>query len=54
MQQKAADIERRLAEIQEQRQAGMITDDEAMQAVAALDAERRAVMEMGEGGTPPQ
>ena len=54
MQEKAADIERRLAEIQEQRQSGAITEDEAMNAIAQLDAERREVMRMGEGDPPPQ
>jgi hypothetical protein len=51
MQEKAAEIERRFAEIQEQRSSGQITDQEAMDAITQLDNERRELIALGEGGT---
>ena len=48
MQEKAAEIDRRFAEIQEQVNSGQMTPDQAAEAVAQLDQERREVMAMGE------
>ena len=50
MQEKAAELERRLAEIQEQRASGQITEQQAMDAILQLDAERRALLAEGESG----
>lgn len=50
MQEKAAELERRLAEIQEQRANVQITEQQALDAILQLDAERRALLAEGEGG----
>lgn len=50
MQEKAAELERRLVEIQEQRANGQITEQQALDAILQLDAERRALMAEGESG----
>ena len=50
MQEKAAELERRLAEIQEQRANGQITEQQAIDAILQLDAERRALLAEGDSG----